>query len=169
LRASQERDLGTLHMDVNYHGARRVFETLLPGMLERGYGRVVQIGSSAALVGYAYVAHYVASKHALLGYSRSAALELAGKGVGVDVVCPHYVDSPMTDASVERIAAQTCMSEEAARERLAQANPGGQFVTPAEGAAVTLELLQSDQTGRVIELTGSERITVDEGVELTKS
>ena len=68
-----------------------------------GGGRVVFIASSAALAGYAYVSAYAASKHALLGYARCAALELARHHIGVNVVCPYYVDSPMTDASAARI------------------------------------------------------------------
>ena len=84
-------------------GARHVMEALLPDMLRRGYGRVVNVASSAGLRGYAYVSAYCASNHALVGYSRAAALELERKGVTVNLVCPHYVDSPMTDESVRRI------------------------------------------------------------------
>jgi len=84
-----ESDLYRAHMDVNFHGARAVLEACLPGMLDLGYGQVVQVASSAALHGYSYVSAYAASKHALLGYSRSAAHELASRLIGVNVVCPH--------------------------------------------------------------------------------
>ncbi|TDJ77574.1 MAG: SDR family NAD(P)-dependent oxidoreductase [Planctomycetota bacterium] len=142
------------HMDVNFHGARRVFEAVLPAMLERGYGRVVQVASSAALQGYAYVAAYAASKHALLGYSRAAALELQRKGVAVNAVCPHFVDSPMTDESVARIVRETGRTEAAARAFLAEQNPSGELVTTAEVAHAISELLATDMTGSIIELVG---------------
>ena len=124
LGGGTDRDLFEAHLDVNFHGARRVMEAVLPNMLSAGYGRIVQIASSAALYGYPYVSAYCASKHALLGYTRAAALELASKGVAVNTVCPHYVDSPMTDVSVARIVEKTELSETEARAKLAANNPG---------------------------------------------
>lgn len=147
-------DLYASHLAVNFHGARRLIEALAPAMLERGYGRVVNVASSAGLTGYAYVAAYCASKHALVGYSRAAALELDGRGVTLNVVCPHYVDSPMTDASVERIVAKTGRSADEARALLAAQNPGGKLVTEDEVAAVVRELCAGDEHGRVVELIG---------------
>jgi NAD(P)-dependent dehydrogenase (short-subunit alcohol dehydrogenase family) len=98
-------DLYEKHMRVNFHGARRMIEALVPAMIERGYGRIVNIASSAGLRSYAYAAAYGASKHALVGYSHAAAQELAKTKVTMNLVCPHYVDSPMTDDSVARIMA----------------------------------------------------------------
>jgi len=143
------------HMRVNFDGARHVMEELLPGMLERKYGRIVNVASSAGLHGYAYVAAYCASKHALVGYSRAAALELARTGVGVNLVCPHYVDSPMTDRSIKNVMKKTGQSEQEARAFFAAQNPGGHLVEPEEVARATLELLEGDRTGLVIELDGS--------------
>ncbi len=158
-----EQGLFERHMEVNFHGARRVFEALLPDMLEKGHGSVVQIASSAALVGYAYVAAYAASKHALLGYTRSTALELRSKGVTLGAVCPHYVDSPMTEASVRRVVESTGRSQEDARAYFADQNPGGRLVAMDEVAQTTLDLLTGAQTGRVLELTGGETVEVDPG------
>ena len=149
-------ELHQRHLDVNYHGSRRVFEALLPGMLAAGSGQAVFVASSAALVGYAYVAAYCASKHAILGYARAAAIELEKKGIGIGVVCPWYVDSPMTDASVARIAETTGKSQDEARALLAAQNPGGRLVTVDEVATSVFELFDSQQTGRVVELDGSE-------------
>jgi NAD(P)-dependent dehydrogenase (short-subunit alcohol dehydrogenase family) len=143
------------HLAVNFHGARRMVEGLLPGMRARGYGRIVNVASSAGLVGYAYVSAYCASKHALVGYTRSAALELAGSGVAIGAVCPHYVDSPMTERSAARIAEKTGRTSEAARALLAAQNPGGRLVTPAEVAAAVLELLEGDHNGAIVEVDGS--------------
>jgi NAD(P)-dependent dehydrogenase (short-subunit alcohol dehydrogenase family) len=160
---SAEHDaLHQLHLDVNYHGSRRVFEALLPGMIEQGGGHAVFVASSAALVGYAYVAAYCASKHAILGYARAAAVELEKKGVRVGVVCPWYVDSAMTDASAERIASKTGRSVAEAREGLARQNPGGRLLTPEEVAEVVCELLESPATGAVIEMDGKARRDVAE-------
>ncbi len=151
------------HFDVNFHGPRRMLEAVLPDLRAARGGRVVQIASSAALYGYAYVAAYVASKHALLGYSRCAAQELASKRVAVDVVCPWYVDSPMTDESARNIAAKTGCGEEEARAQLAGQNPGGVLVTPEEVAEATWELLAGDYTGRVVELIGGDSRIVEQG------
>lgn len=144
------------HMQVNFHGARRTLEALAPAMKARGYGRIVNIASSAALTGYRYVSAYCASKHALLGYSRAAALELEGSGVALSVVCPHFVDSPMTDESVRRIVEKTGKSAEQARELLAAQNPSGVLVKPAQIAEVVLALCRGDENGALVELDGGE-------------
>jgi NAD(P)-dependent dehydrogenase (short-subunit alcohol dehydrogenase family) len=147
-------DLYQRHLDVNFHGARRLIEAFVPGMLERGYGRVVNVGSSAGLRGYAYAAAYCASKHALVGYGRAVALELAGRGVTLNTVCPHYVDSPMTDATVERIVKKTGRSAEGTRAFLAAQNPGGVLVTVDEVAEAVALLLAGDRNGALLELVG---------------
>lgn len=144
------------HMSVNFHGARRVMEALLSDMLERGYGRIVNVASSAGLQGYPYVSAYCASKHALVGYSRAAALELEKKGVTVNLVCPHYVDSPMTDESVRRVARKTGREEAEARAFFASQNPGGRLVRAEEVAEVAQRLLECDATGQLVELDGSD-------------
>ena len=147
-------DLYEEHLEVNFHGARRLIEALLPGMRERGYGRIVNVASSAGLVGYAYVSAYCASKHALIGYTRAAALELAKSGVTMSAVCPHYVDSPMTDRSVARIVQKTGRTPEEARTALAAQNPGGRLVTVEEVAAAVERLLEGDEGGAIVELDG---------------
>lgn len=144
------------HMDVNFHGPRLMMEALLPGMIERGSGAIVQIASSAALEGYAYTSAYAASKHALLGYTRSAALELDRKGIRFQTICPHFVDSPMTDESVARIQEKTGASEEDARAQLAAMNPGGELVQPEQIAQVAVAGLEFDRAHTIWELTGCE-------------
>ena len=123
--------------------------------------------SSAALQGYPYVSAYSASKHALLGWSRSAALECAPKGVAISTVCPHYVDTPLTDRSIETMREKTGRSEEDLRAFVASQNPSGVIVRPEQVAEVTADLLGSDRSGVVIELTGTAPITLDEGVACT--
>lgn len=147
-------DLYAQHMDVNFHGPRRLIEAFVPAMIERRYGRVVNIASSAGLQPYAYVAAYVASKHALVGYSRSAARELEKSGVTLNLVCPHFVDSPMTAESIARIVERTGRTSEAARAALAAQNPSGALVSPEEVAEVVDELLSGERNGAVAELVG---------------
>ena len=142
------------HLRVNFHGARWMIEALVPGMIERGYGRVVNVASSAGLRSYAYAAAYGASKHALVGYSQAAAQELSRTNVTMNLVCPHYVDSPMTDASVARIVAKTKRSPAETRAFLAKQNPGGTLVSVEEVADVVAELLMGDKNGAIVELVG---------------
>ena len=132
----------------------------------RGAGAALQIASSASLRGYPYVSAYAATKHALLGWTRSAALECAPRGVAVSAICPHYVDTPMTERSIETMAEKTGRTEEDLRAFVAGQNPGGVLVTPDEVAEVAMELLGSGRGGVVVELTGADRTIVEEGVAL---
>ncbi|MEW6282465.1 MAG: SDR family oxidoreductase, partial [Candidatus Eremiobacterota bacterium] len=88
---------------VNVTGPFLLTRACLPGMLERGWGRVVNVASVAALGGARYISAYSASKHAVLGFTRCVALEAAARGVTVNAVCPGYVDTELTRSSVERI------------------------------------------------------------------
>lgn len=154
------------HMEVNFHGPRRLVEAFLPSWRDRGSGGVVQVASSAGLRGYSYVAAYAASKHALLGYTRSAALELAKARVALNAVCPHYVETEMTARSVARIVETTGRSEAEALETLAAQNPSGRLIQPEEVADAVLDLLVRGRSGGVLELDGGEPRWVDAGFEI---
>ena len=147
-------DLYEQHLRINFHGARRMGEALIPSMIEKKYGRVVHVASSAGLKGYAYAAAYTASKHALVGYARSASTELAKSGVTMNLVCPHYVDSPMTAQSIARVVAKTKKSEADARAFFAAQNPGGTLVGVDEVADVVVELMSGGRNGAIAELVG---------------
>ena len=99
---------------VNATGAFLCTRAVLPGMLERRVGRIVNIASTAGLAGAKYLAGYTAAKHALVGLTRSAAAEVAGTGVTVNAVCPGFVDTDMTAETVSRIVAKTGRTPEAA-------------------------------------------------------
>src|SRR6266849_8287536 len=93
--------------NVHLMGAVYASQAVLPGMIERGFGRIVNVASTAGLKGYAYVSAYCAAKHALVGLTRALALETAAQGVTVNAVCPGYTDTELVRGSIERVAAKT--------------------------------------------------------------
>ncbi|TMC11452.1 MAG: SDR family oxidoreductase [Chloroflexi bacterium] len=113
----------------------------VPGMLRRGSGTVIAVASIAAKLGAPYIAPYTAAKHGLLGLMRALAAEYAAKGLTFNCVCPGYVDTPMTEASVANIMARTGRTREQALAPLL--TPQRRLVAPAEVAAVCV-LLASD-------------------------
>ena len=117
---------------VNVTGTFLCTKAFLPGMLARGWGRVVNVSSVAGLNGGAYIAPYSASKHAVIGFTRSLALEVASKGITVNAVCPGYVDTPLTDQSVARIIEKTGRSAAEARAGLERLSPQGRLFEPEE-------------------------------------
>ncbi len=142
-------------LDVNLTAPFRMLRRAVPGMVQRGYGRVVAVASIAAKRGDPYIAAYTASKHGLLGLVRSAAAELATTGVTVNAVCPAYVDTPMTDATVASISATTGRTVEQAREALHRHQPIGRLITPDEVADVVLLCVASAAiTGQGINVDG---------------
>jgi NAD(P)-dependent dehydrogenase (short-subunit alcohol dehydrogenase family) len=125
---------------VNLTGPYYCMRAVLPGMLQRGHGRIINIASTAARQGYAYTAAYVASKHGLLGLTRAVAVELRGRGVTVNAVCPGWLDTEMTERSVERITSKTGRTAAEARAMLAAMNARGTLIDPAEVAALVARL-----------------------------
>lgn len=120
--------------EVNATGAFLCTRAVLPGMLARDHGRIVTVASTAGLAGQRYVAGYTASKHAAVGLTRAVAAEVAGTGVTANAVCPTFVRTDMTAATVDRIAATTGRSEEDSERLVARMSPLGRLLEPDEVA-----------------------------------
>jgi NAD(P)-dependent dehydrogenase (short-subunit alcohol dehydrogenase family) len=117
---------------VNATGAFLCTRAVLEGMRERGFGRIVTVASAASHHGSRYTSGYTASKHAVLGLMRAVAAEVAGTGVTANSVCPAYVRSDMTDATIANIEARTGRTD--GEEALAKMAALGRLIEPEEVA-----------------------------------
>lgn len=137
-----------------------VFLTLREGVRQLdGWGRLIAVASTAGLKGYAYVAPYAAAKHGVVGLIRSLALEVAGREITANALCPGFLDTEMTDRSVANIVEKTGMDAEDARARLAATNPQKRLIRPAEVTAAALWLCGPGSegiNGQAIAIAGGE-------------
>ena len=137
-----------------------VFLTLREGLLQMpGWGRLISVASTAGLKGYAKVAPYAAAKHGVIGLTRSVALEVARKQITVNAICPGFLDTPMTDHSVEVIAEKTGRSLVEARAALEGMNPQNRLIQPSEVTATALWLCGPGSegiNGQAITIAGGE-------------
>ena len=146
-------------LDVNLTGPALCIGQVLGEMVDAGYGRIINIASTAGLKGYAYVAAYTAAKHGLVGLTRALALETATSGVTVNAVCPGFTDTDLTTASIETIVARTGRTPADARAELARFNPQNRLIEPWEVARAVawLALPESSAiTGQALVVAGGE-------------
>jgi 3-hydroxybutyrate dehydrogenase len=144
---------------VNLSSVYYASKAVAPLMVEQSWGRIINIASVTSKVGGRYIAAYTASKHGVLGLTRALALELVPYHITVNAVCPGYVDTPLTETNVINIAGRTRLSEDQARQTLANTSPQQRLIEPEEVAAVTLFLAQESSKG----ITG-QGINVDGGM-----
>jgi NAD(P)-dependent dehydrogenase (short-subunit alcohol dehydrogenase family) len=149
------------HIAINLSGTFYCTRAALPAMLTRGWGRIINVASIAGKTGAPYVSAYAASKHGVLGLTRSLALEVATKGITVNAICPGYVETDMTRHAVENITAKTGKTQEQARAMIEGMSPQNRMVTSEEVAALALLLASEDGRG-----INGQAINVDGGTVL---
>ena len=146
-------------LDVNLTGVYRCIGAALPAMLDAGWGRIVNVASTAGLTGYRYVAAYCAAKHGLVGLTRALALEVAAQGVTVNAVCPGFTDTDIVRDAIANIVRMTGRTADEARAELAAGNPQGRLVRPDEVAHAVAWLCMPDAAalnGQAIAVAGGE-------------
>lgn len=154
-------DLNLWHqmLSVNLTGTMICTQAVLPAMLRSGWGRIVNIASTAGQTGYAYVTAYCAAKHGVLGLTKSLALELATKGITVNAVCPGFTETDLVRASIERVVAKTGRTHEQAMAEFVNTNPQGRLVQPEQVANAVMWLCGESAdavTGQAISVSGGE-------------
>ena len=145
-------------LGINLDGTFYCMRAALPQMIERGWGRIINMASIAGKTGAPYIAAYSASKHGVLGLTRSASQEVAGKGITVNAICPGYVDTDMTTGAVEIISNKTSLTKDQALDSLKKMSPQNRLITSEEVAA--LALLLASEEGRGI---NGQAINIDGG------
>jgi 3-hydroxybutyrate dehydrogenase len=148
-------------MAINATGTFLCTRAFIQGMIDRGWGRVINVASVAGLRGGRYIAAYSASKHAQIGFTRALAAEVADQGITVNAICPGYVDTPMTEYSVSRMVEKAGISEEDALEHILALSPQHRLIRPEEIAHVTVMLCGKNGegiSGQAIAIDGGQGI-----------
>ncbi|HEY5087178.1 MAG TPA: SDR family NAD(P)-dependent oxidoreductase [Gemmatimonadaceae bacterium] len=157
--ADTSLDLWRRTIDVNLTGPFLCTQQVLPSMIRASSGRIVNVASTAALRGYATLGAYCASKHGLLGMTRSLAVEVAQNGITVNAVCPGYTEGGMSDQAVASIMTLRGVSADEALAMLVRHNPRKRLTTQDEVSSTVLWLCSPDAsaiTGQAIAVAGGE-------------
>ena len=142
-------------MATNMTGTFLCSRNAVEDMIVAKSGRIVNIASVAGLGGAAYISAYSASKHAVVGFTRSIAAEFEGTGITANCACPGYTETDMMRHALENVKRFTGCSDEEARERLARTNPGGRIATTEEVADGVIELITGDHNGAALVIPGN--------------
>jgi 3-hydroxybutyrate dehydrogenase len=148
-------------MAINATGTFLCTRAFIQGMIDRGWGRVINVASVAGLRGGRYIAAYSASKHAQIGFTRALAAEVADAGITVNAICPGYVDTPMTEYSVSRMVEKAGITEEEAIEHILALSPQHRLIRPEEIAHVAVMLCGKNGegiSGQAIAIDGGQGI-----------
>jgi NAD(P)-dependent dehydrogenase (short-subunit alcohol dehydrogenase family) len=155
--ADMPDDLWDETLETNLTGAYNCCKIFLPGMIQAKWGRIINIASTTAKVGYSHVTAYTASKHGLLGLTRSLALETAQQGITVNAICPGYVDDERTRENAKLMAEKAGKSTQEILQLFAASAPQNRLIAPEEVASLVL-LMASEKlagmTGQAINVDG---------------
>ena len=139
-------------------GVARLTRAVLPGMRERGFGRIVNIGSIHSLVASPYKSAYVAAKHGLVGFSKVVALETADTDITINTLCPTYVKTPLVDKQIADQARTRGIPEsQVVSDVMLKPMPKGVFIEYDELAGTTAFLMSHaarNITGHTLEIDG---------------
>lgn len=152
-------DLLQQMLDVNLRGPFLCTHQVLEQMTKQGFGRVINIASTAALKGYTYVSAYAAAKHGVLGLTRCLSLEVAEQGVTINAICPGFTETDIVSHSIDNIVHITGRSQEEARQELVKNNPQKRMIAPSEIANTVIWLCQPESNsinGQAIVIAGGE-------------
>ena len=144
-------------IETNYLGVVRMIQSFLPEMIEAGYGKFVNIASTAGKYGSMYQAHYNGSKHAVVGITRSLGIEHAKTGVCINAICPGFVETPMLDQGLKEYADAADLPRQDAREILTARVPMGRFLEPDEISPLAIYLASREcmsMTGQAMTISG---------------
>jgi 3-hydroxybutyrate dehydrogenase len=139
----------------NLTGTFLCTRAVLKEMVDGGWGRIVNIASTAGIGGAPYIAAYCASKHGVVGFTRAVAAEVAGTGVTANAICPGYTETDMMRTAIANITARTGRSEETTRQLMAQGNPEGRIATVEEVAQAVLDLVEGSESGEAVVIPAS--------------
>lgn len=132
------------HLKVNLTGAFLCSLKVLPGMLSRGRGVIVNVAGIAGLEGVPYMGAYTASKHGLIGLTRALASEIVDQGVNVNAVCPSFVDTPMLHSAAVLIGEKAGKTPEEVLATFTERQPENRLLSPDEVAAAIVYLASDE-------------------------
>jgi NAD(P)-dependent dehydrogenase (short-subunit alcohol dehydrogenase family) len=144
-------------LDLNLTGTFLCTKQVYENMRERGYGRIINISSTVGLRGYPYIAAYAASKHAVIGLTRTLALEAVKKGITVNAICPGYTETDLVSEAIDNIAKTSGRDKVTIKTEIENMSPMGRLVTPeevAESAAWLCLPSSASVTGQAIVVAG---------------